>query len=75
MGDGLDKNRVDEVCAVLNQLSIEWKKDDKIPKEAVDYFINIDPVMNSTLNQYSEKQQEDILLALGTIMQSVRHCL
>ncbi|MGG1516940.1 hypothetical protein ABE504_16145 [Paenibacillus oryzisoli] len=75
MGDGLDRSRVDEICAVLGQLAIEWKNDDKISREAVDYFIHIDPVMNATLSLYSEKQQEEILYALDTIMNSVRHCL
>jgi hypothetical protein len=75
MGDGLVKSKVDEVCAVLSQLAIEWGNDDKISKEAVDYFIHIDPVMNAALNLYSEKQQAEILIALDTIMDNVRHCL
>jgi hypothetical protein len=75
MGDGLDKSKVDEICTVLSQLAIEWEKDDKVSKEAVDYFIHIDPVMNATLNRYSEKEQAEILIALDTIMDKVRHCL
>ncbi|MGO4495513.1 hypothetical protein AB4114_06345 [Paenibacillus sp. 2RAB27] len=49
IGDGLDKSKVDEICAVLSQLAIEWENDEKISKEAVDYFIQIDPIMNATL--------------------------
>ncbi|BFT72355.1 hypothetical protein [Paenibacillus sp. P36] len=75
MGNGLDKSKVDEICAVLTQLAIEWENDDKISKEAVEYFIHIDPVMNATLSRYSEKQQAEILIALETIMNKVRHCL
>ncbi|MFE5321636.1 hypothetical protein ACFQ88_23305 [Paenibacillus sp. NPDC056579] len=75
MGDGLDKGRVSEICAVLNQIAIQWKHDDRIPKEAVDYFINIDPVMNAVLNYYSAEHQEDILAALDTIMECIRQCI
>ncbi|MDQ0891405.1 hypothetical protein QFZ81_006493 [Paenibacillus sp. V4I9] len=39
MGDGLDKSKVDEISTVLSQLAIEWENDDKISKEAVDYFL------------------------------------
>ncbi|MBA2937104.1 hypothetical protein HZF08_02160 [Paenibacillus sp. CGMCC 1.16610] len=75
IGEGLDKSKVDEICSILTQLAIEWENDDKISKEAVDYFIHIDPVMNATLSRYSEKQQAEIIIALDTIMDKVRNCL
>lgn len=75
MGDGLDKSKVDEICAVLFKLAIEWENDDKISKEAVDYFIHIDPVINATLSRYPRNKQAEILIVLDTIMDKVRHCL
>lgn len=34
MGDGIDNSKVDEICAVLSQLAIEWENEDKISKES-----------------------------------------
>lgn len=75
MGEGLQKEKVQQIICVLGKLSKEWESSDCIPKKAVDLFIDIFPVIQSSCSWYSDEEAEDIMDAADRIIDSIRNCI
>lgn len=75
MGDGLQEKKVQQVIDVLGKLSKEWSGSECIPKKAVDLFIDIFPVMQSSCDWYSEAEVIKIMDAADQIVNSIRDCI
>lgn len=75
MGDGLQEEKVKQVIDIIAKLSEEWFGSDCIPKKAVDLFIDIYPVMQSTCDWYSETEATKIMDSADRIIDSIRDCI
>ncbi|GHH99910.1 hypothetical protein [Neobacillus kokaensis] len=75
MGDGLDKEKANQVYKVLADLAAEWKGQEKIHKKAVDLFIDVYPAMLSSSDYYSDKVANEIMDCCDKIIDLIRDCL
>jgi hypothetical protein len=75
IGDGLKKDKVLEACKILDSLAIEWSGVDCIPKRAVDLFVHIYPVLESSCEYYSGDEARDIRDVADQLMDKVRNCI
>lgn len=75
MGEGLQEKKVQQIIDVLVKLSKEWSGSDCIPKKALDLFIDIFPVMQSSCDWYSEEETIKIMNAADRIIDSIRDCI
>ncbi len=75
LGDGLNIDKVDSICKLLKELSIDWEQCDFIPRKAVDLFVDFYPAMESVCSLYSEEEQTIIMDAADKIMDLIRECI
>lgn len=75
LGDGLNKEKVDKVCDVLNKLAGDWADENSIPKKAVDLFVDFYPAMESSCGLYNEHEALEIMNAADRIMDRIRDCI
>lgn len=75
MGDGLEEEKVERIIRILGKLSKEWSGNESIPKKAVDLFIDIYPVMQSSCDLYSEETAVKIMNVADKIIDSIRNCI
>lgn len=75
LGNGLDEEKVENICCVLKELQVEWEDYDFIPKKAVDIFIDFYPAMESSCGLYSEDEADKIIDKADKIMDLIRDCI
>lgn len=75
MGQGLDNEKVNEICEVLILLKEEWKEKKEISKKAVDIFVDFFPAMEMVSDYYSENEAVEIMNAADKIMDLIRDCI
>lgn len=75
LGNGLDQEKVENICCVLNELQVEWEDCDYIPKKAADIFIDFYPAMESSCGLYSEDESDKIIDSADKIMDLIRDCV
>lgn len=75
LGDGLNQDKVESICKVLEELSREWEQNDFIPKKAADLFVDFYPAMESACGLYTDEEQTIIMDAANKIMEFIRECI
>ncbi|AZU60533.1 hypothetical protein [Neobacillus mesonae] len=75
VGDGLNKEKVNQVYKVLTDLAAGWKGQEKIPKKAVDLFIDIYPGMLSSSDYYSHEVAIEIMDCCDKIIDLIKDCI
>jgi len=74
-GDGLDTEKVDKICNLLECMENKWKDSRLIPKKAAELFVDLCPVMESSCGLYDENEVLEIMDAADRIMVRIRGCL
>lgn len=75
LAGGLNNDKVDKVCEVLDKLASDWEDQDTIPKKAADLFIDFYPAMESVCGLYEEDEVVEIMNAADKIMDRIRDCI
>ena len=75
LGNGLDEEKVERICCVLEELKVEWRDSDCIPRKAVDIFVDFYPAIESTCDLYSEEVSLKIMDIADKVMDKIRECI
>lgn len=72
---GYDEEKLQELIVLLNDLAIQWKNKDEVPKYAVNMLIDIVPSLISSSYGYSDmEEREKINKGIDDLAEAIRNC-